>query len=327
MQFVKQGSGVFHPKVYLFESSKDDWAYLIGSANFTASAFSTNSEACLLVEASDDPTGATRRGVEAALAGYWKLSEPFEPDELASYRSLWKLFHQKRRGMADDFGDKTRGRSLLATDLIKMTWPRYLKTVLNEKRQYIDERIEVLEKARELFDDNKSFRRMSPTERKGIAGIATLESEVPWGWFGSMFGNGTFRSIVNANSSALSRALDAIPPRGEVRKEHYDNFIRTYLTAFPQRRQHGLATATRLLTMKRPDYFVCFDSANRKGICAAFGIALHHHDYERYWNSVIERILLTEWWRSPRPLAKRGSSIWDGRSAFLDTLYYDPKSQ
>jgi hypothetical protein len=65
-----------------------------------------------------------------------------------------------------------------------------------------------------------------------------------------MFGAGVFKKIVNANSKGLSRALDAIPPRGEVLKEHYSAFVKAFVEAFPQRRRHGLATATRLLTMK-----------------------------------------------------------------------------
>lgn len=137
-----------------------------------------------------------------------------------------------------------------------------------------------------------------------------------------MFGAGVFKQIVNANSTGLSRALDAIPPKGEVRKEHYLDFVKAYVAAFPQRRRHGLATATRLLTMKRPDYFVCYDSANREGLRDAFGVTLKGHDYERYWNSIIERILVSEWWRSPRPVGAKAATVWDGRAAFLDSLYY-----
>jgi hypothetical protein len=77
--------------------------------------------------------------------------------------------------------------------------------------------------------------------------------------------------------------------------------------------------------MKRPDYFVCFDAENRDGLCKAFGITLRHHDYERYWDSVVERILISEWWMSPRPSGTRARAIWDGRAAFLDSLYYKPK--
>jgi len=68
VKFMKNSSGVFHPKIYVFETSPKDWTCLIGSANFTAAAFSTNSEACLLIEAKDDPSGATTRKLDSTLA-------------------------------------------------------------------------------------------------------------------------------------------------------------------------------------------------------------------------------------------------------------------
>jgi HKD family nuclease len=326
IKFAKQASGTFHPKVYLFSSSKDDWSCLVGSANFTAAAFSNNSEACLVFEASDDPTGATRREIDKALAGYWKEADYFKTGELDLYRSLHELFRQKRRGMADNFDDKGKAKPLLLTPLIKMTWQQYFRTVLLDGSRNTDERIEVLGEARRLFEAKQSLAEMSRSERQGVAGFAQ-GSDFPWGWFGSMFGAGVFKKIVNANSQGLSRALDAIPSRGEVRKEHYRDFVKAYVAAFPHRRRHGLATATRLLTMKRPDYFVCYDSQNRQGLRDAFGIALNTHDYDRYWNSIIERILISEWWRSPRPTGTKATAVWDGRAAFLDSLYYKPKQQ
>ena len=140
-----------------------------------------------------------------------------------------------------------------------------------------------------------------------------------------MFGAGVFKRLMNANNASLSRALDAIPFRGDVRREHYFNFIQDYVRAYPGRKRHGLATATKLLAMKRPDYFVCFDLENKDGLCRAFSIRLGHHDYERYWDSVIERIMISQWWTSPRPSGAKAAAIWDGRAAFLNSLYYKPK--
>jgi len=44
VNFILNPSGIFHPKFYLFENSEKDWECLIGSANFTKSALSKNSE-------------------------------------------------------------------------------------------------------------------------------------------------------------------------------------------------------------------------------------------------------------------------------------------
>ncbi len=74
-----------------------------------------------------------------------------------------------------------------------------------------------------------------------------------------------------------------------------------------------------------PFYFVCFDAANRHGLCEAFGIMLNGHDYEGYWDSIVERILISQWWSSPRPKEPQEIKVWDGRAAFLDSLYYKPR--
>ncbi|MDR3490210.1 MAG: phospholipase D family protein [Bradyrhizobium sp.] len=321
VRFVKQTDGTFHPKFYLFHNSKDDWSCLLGSANFTRAAFNTNSEACMLFNSTDDNDSSIRDGLNKAINEYWDMGDCFEEDELDEYKRLWYLFRQRTRSIAGDFGDKKQSKPVLKTPLLSMSWAEYLKAVRRDKPRHINERTEVLDAARRLFRDHGRFARMPPLDRKGIAGF-NKSDDVPWGWFGSMSGNGTFMNRVNANDPNLSRALDAIPLNGEVGKEHYNEFVEAYLRAFPEGR-HGLPTATRLLAMKRPDYFVCFDSANRRKLCTAFEISLHHHDYDRYWDSLIERILISKWWNSPRPNTEREAKLWDGRAAFLDCLYYE----
>ena len=86
----------------------------------------------------------------------------------------------------------------------------------------------------------------------------------------------------------------------------------------------SVAVSTRLLSMKRPDMFVCLDSKNRSRLCKAFGIAQSNMSYDRYWREVIERVRDAEWWNAPLPSGGEEESIWLGRTAFLDALYYKP---
>ncbi len=44
--------GVFHPKLYLFENDPKEWECIIGSPNFTKSAFEDNSETAMLISKS-----------------------------------------------------------------------------------------------------------------------------------------------------------------------------------------------------------------------------------------------------------------------------------
>ena len=142
-----------------------------------------------------------------------------------------------------------------------------------------------------------------------------------------MKGAGVFKNLVNETPARLSGALDEIPLEGPVQRDHYEAFISRYKAAFPKKNgqpiRHGLATATRLLAMKRPDYFVCLDKANKVGLSQAFGITIKHQDYDAYWDSIIERISESKWWNSRRPGTKLARQVWDGRAAFLDAIFYE----
>ena len=210
IRFAKNSSGVFHPKLYLFETSAADWSCVIGSANFTAAAFSTNTEACLLFESSDGPPRVTKRRLDKTFASYWEEATYFKPDELKRYRFFWALFGQRRKGMATEFSDKGRGKSPLATPLLGMSWDNYYERVLRDPHHGVDGRIAILNEAHQLFDSKASLSRMSRPERQRIGGFA-LGGALDCRWFGSMFGAGTFKSIINANSKRLSEALDRIP--------------------------------------------------------------------------------------------------------------------
>ena len=94
------------------------------------------------------------------------------------------------------------------------------------------------------------------------------------------------------------------------------------LQAFPNG-GHGAAVASRLLAMRRPDQFVCLDSANRARLCGDFGITQNGMDYARYWEEIIERIRDAPWWNAKRPADRIQAAVWDGRVAMLDTIFYD----
>ena len=323
VKFIKQPVGTFHPKFYLFYNSPDDWACLLGSANFTSAAFKTNSEACLHFEAADDGGSSIRGLLEGTMKTYWKMGKRFKSWQLTPYRRRWAAVRRRMKLLTGKFGDKGIGKPIPKTSVLWMSWSEYLKNVVRDKPANIDERIGVLRAAHHLFQKRGHFDRMSPEERKDIAGFGRQDT-VKWWWFGKMFGNGTFMGRVNDYDPHLSRALDAIPLKGEIRREDYIAYIEEYRKAFRGGRRHGFATATRLLAMKRPDYFVCYDSKNKRKLCQDFSISLYRKNYEKYWDLVIAPMLDTEWWNARRPKQARALNVWLGRAAFLDSIYYEP---
>jgi hypothetical protein len=180
----------------------------------------------------------------------------------------------------------------------------------------------VLEISKELFFRTTRFADLTAEERKFIAGAPNkleVKGSEDWGYFGSMKGRGDFNRNIILNDLNISKALDQIPLFGKITRQQYRNFIRFFSKTFPG---NYIATATRLLCMKRPDTFVCFDSKNRSRLCKDFRIVQSNMDYDRYWDDIVERILDSDWWLNPKPINEEEEKISEARAAFLDSLYY-----
>lgn len=329
VRFVTDHSGVFHPKIYVFEHKKNHWACLIGSANFTAGGFGKNREASLLITDDDDCDGGILKDALAAIEGYWSNAKPADEIDLHRYREMRKRFVRTFERASGRFGAGKTGFAIEEVDVLNLNWNDFLIKVKKDKHHGIHKRLDVLKAARNLFQRHQTFKKMPIEGRQGIAGF--LQSEkISWGWFGSMWGAGTFKKIVNENPGAFSDALDRVPLVGKVTREDYIEFTELFISGFPikngQRTRHGLGTATRLLAMKRPDYFVCLDGANRRGLFKDFGITIANQDYEGYWDEIVERLKIATWWNARRPTEFFAEQIWNGRAAMLDAIYYVPSS-
>ena len=321
-RFVMNPDGVFHPKLYYFEHGNGDWECVTGSPNFTNAAFSQNTEVAVLFGSEDVGAAATRETILAALSRFHDQGHRLSEKELDSYRSAWR--QQQRRHLqplAGTYAESNPKRSPLAVPLFVAGWPEYFDSVKTDANHTTEGRLAVLEEARRLFSAHPRFADMDGDARRGIAGFGK-SAQFEWIWFGSMKGAGYFKHAINVNSLEVSAALDEIPLVGEVTEDHFDRFRALFRAAF---QGSGLATATRLLAMKRPDYFVCLDSKNRDGLCKAFGIS-KNVSLDNYWPKIVARIIDSAWWNAPEPPEGIERRIWRCRAAFLDVRFYEPGS-
>ena len=307
VRFVLQPDGVFHPKLYLFRSN-DRWEALIGSANLTSGALSTNSEVMLLLGGAEKEPTTLRDEIVSLIDRYWQMAKPVNKSEAAAYREVWE---RKQPAL----------RRLTGSSVMSMTWDHYFDEVKTDPYHGFEKRCELLATVRKAFEKYRTFASMALPLRKTIAGLPN-EQESRWGWFGSMLGAGYYHQAVNENNKHLSQALEEIPLRGVVTRLEYEKYIAEFIKAFPKGR-HGIGLASRLLALKRPDQFVCLDSKNQRGLCSDFGIARSGMTYDRYWDEIIERILGAPWWNSKRPRNAKEAAVWDGRAAMLDAIFYE----
>lgn len=319
VKFVLQPKGVFHPKMYLFWD-KNMWEAIIGSANFTAGAMSENTELSVLLSQDD---GANFEELRTLIDGYAQEARTITKTEAANYRSLWQAKQPELRKIADQYGEKDLSKPAVESRVLSLDWTSFLAEIRKDKNHGFEERLQLLSEVRQAFLTTPRYKDMEPQVRRAIAGIPNTAIENS-AWFGSMKGAGVFKNLVIENPQQLSVALDEIPLEGTVTKEQYEAYIEAYVAAYPNGHD-GIGTATRLLSMKRPDQFLCVNVANLESLANDIGRKNKSTlTYAQYWTEVNELITNAPWWKSPAPKSGTARQAWNARAAMLDAIFYVP---
>ena len=212
-----------------------------------------------------------------------------------------------------------------------MNWVQYVRAVRGSDYHNIDTSLDLLRTAQAWLSAACSFDDLSTPQRKAIAGVIgeqekSLDDRLnrDWGWFGSMRGAGDFKNRISENDRFLAQAVDSIPQKGEIRREHFDRFVRLFSQAFKNsHRVGGVATASRLLAMKRPDVFLCISKPNISAAAKKMGFAKSTLSLENYWDRVVENIRASHWYNTDKPEGQDGQ-LWECRAAMLDAIFYQP---
>ena len=214
--------------------------------------------------------------------------------------------------------------------IMEIDWITYFRCVQSENidnpnaYNYFAERLEVIRTIRDLFNAEKHFCDFLDNERKFIAGTLGKNQVKQFGkgdsaFFGQMSGRGIFASKIKSNDKKISNALDKIPIKGNITKQNYDSFVEIFKDAFCG---NMVRCASRLLAMKRPNFFVCVNSANRVGLKKDFDDIIPDKSFDNYWK-FIQKVHQSEWWKNPTPKTDIEKEVADARAAFLDSIYYD----
>lgn len=324
---ISKGSATFHPKVYCFVDENKVCA-IVGSANFTNGGTNLNDEAAFLIEGTLDDKPL--RDLLESISTWWYDGDQIDDDFLMAYELRWLANQKYKKAIEKPLRIYRPTNKSTHPKLLSTSWSAFVNELKTTEPDTIVNRLAVLQHAHQLFESVWSFNQLDTLQRKAIAGIigsneiiATDLEGFDWGWFGSMIGAGSFKNRIIDNDEHLSMALDCIPSFGEVTEDHYNQFVEEFRLAFSNsERQGGVPTASRLLALKRPDYFVCVDSKNQKRLAADFGFPVTKLKFENYWEYVIEPIIQAKWWNVKRPAGSDGK-IWDVRSAMLDVIYMD----
>ena len=317
-------TGTYHPKVYGFRSA-DEIVAIVGSSNFTRGGLGRNLEGAVQLtgkvgdQALDD--------ILEFVANCRKYGRPATPAYASAYRASWERARKLPRAPRNPVSEHMLRAS---TNFMDMEWSEYARRVRTGGHHNVAESLDLLMVVRRWFAATSSFADFSVSQRKAVAGIAGQrdkdgpELNRDWGWFGSMRGAGDFANRISENDKALARAVDGIPRSGEVSREQYSRFCDAFTEAFANStRTGGVATASRLLAMKRPDTFLCISKPNREGAAEAMAFTRKNLSLEDYWEQVVEVIRHSKWFNSPKPDGADGE-LWEARAAMLDAIFYSP---
>ena len=319
---------LFHPKVYAFRLHDRDVVY-VGSSNLTEGGLRRNVECGVFLSGSRcDPT----------LAQYfdfinerWDEAVEIDVDFLLSYRANLRRVKEAQAAIEQFVQIKKprrTTRSANKVDPATMTWAEFLRRVRADKTHGLNARLAVLSRARQILNSGVPFARLPELERKSLAGLLkpSIRDGLDWGYFGQMSAFGSYTPLLEKYARAFSNALEQIPLFESVTRKQFDAYLKIILR-IPEAGPGWIGMGTRLLTMKRPDRFVCIDKANRDGLCNYFGVAPTTTNLENYWDRIIAPMELMPWWQANEPIPPVEREIWRGRAALLDAIYYNPKNR
>jgi hypothetical protein len=270
---------------------------------------------------SDDEDSDVRPQLKNQIKEYWDQGKVATNESVAIYRLLWKAQQPALKRISGAYSSSnTKSKAPIDSEIMSMSWQSFSQTV--HANNDFNERCNLLDLVRIEFNRGNAYSTMKIDIQKTIAGLPNNFCNHS-GWFGSMKGAGYFKQQINVNNIHLSNALDSIPLDGAVTYEHYNSYISEFIKAFPNG-GHGVGIASRLLALKRPDYFLCLTKENETWLCTDFNIKKIMNDkqnrYERYWDEVICRIMDSVWWNEPKPTDNQAIRVWLGRAAMIDAL-------
>lgn len=212
--------------------------------------------------------------------------------------------------------------------ITEIDWTTYYKLIQAESNNagadYLTSRLGVIRKIQDLFNTRKDFSDLSEYERKYIAGTQGKTQREKLGnedsgFFGQMSGSGVFASKIKSNNKKISDALNEIPIDNDVTKDNFDSFVEIFEKVFDR---NIVGCASRLLAMKRPDFFICINGGNKEGLKKDFNDKNIDKSFDNYWE-FIKRIQQCEWWKNPTPKSDIEKEVVKARVAFLDSIYYN----
>ena len=145
---------------------------------------------------------------------------------------------------------------------------------------------------------------LTDNERKCLAGTIGENTrgaikeidEIDWWMFGTIKQGALKTHIIN-NNKKINDALEAIPIKGNITKAMYLKYLNKLRSI--DGLKVGPAVCSRLLAMKRPDFFVSLNKQSKPVISEMYGIPKSRLTADTYWDLIME-IHKDDWYLHPK---------------------------
>ncbi len=127
VHFIEQPEGTFLPKVYLFSNDENDWELIIGSANFTASALSKNTEVCVLLNAKDSNAEEVYESALQIINSSFDQGKIFSELDWENYNKIWNIQQPKIQSLSGQYGNiKDNPKPSHKIELQTKSWDEFI---------------------------------------------------------------------------------------------------------------------------------------------------------------------------------------------------------
>lgn len=301
-------NGIFHSKIYLFTNKdKSAWQLLIGSANLTGRAINNNEETMILIDNISNNSFNIDQIYEL-LKYHFSLSIKID----TSFINKYKKIYEKSRQIEENFSYEGK--------LNELSWEDYeyyiKKRVIDGNYAYV-ERLQLLELAKDFF---RNISDINPKELSCLLGISktlnNLDKNINWHNFGHM--RASNKKMISEIRKKLN-CINYIPFYGEI----YETTYRQYMNEILNIKGVSISIASRLLALKRPDFFFCVTGGNESKLEQEFEVSKPSSSdinkiADSYWGLI--KVIHQAKWNEDKE--GKDSILWNSRIAMLDTILF-----
>lgn len=316
LRLMINSDGTFHPKV-IFGRNGDQVRAIVGSANFTTAAYTSNTELSVLLEGtSHDPD---LLAIETYIEEQWQRGAELTDEWLAEYVLTWKAAKRQRIVVPRA---KLEVGSLID---LEMPWSTYVELIRKQEGRKLGNGtpirvtgsspsyMEELHLAQAVFRREPRFENLTRDERNLLMGVGSASS----GFLGSMKPAGYARGLVGSEPEKIGKSLDRLPLDGPVTLAEAADL----LNELTQLKGVKIGVATRFFAVKRPDLFVSVNNGSNPQLAKLLGG--REVTTAQQYIALLGAIWATEWHRSSRPADAQEAALWERRAALLDAALYE----